>query len=66
MIAVDTSALLAILLGEPDAVSYEREIANADHCVMSAVSLLEAAIVIRSRLGVVGLATLMQAIGEFR
>ena len=33
MIAVDTSALLAILLGEPDVASYEREIANADHCV---------------------------------
>lgn len=67
MIAVDTSAhvgSLAIPLGEPDAANYEREIANADHCVMSAVSLLEAGIVIRSRMGVAGLVTLMQAIGE--
>ena len=51
---VDSSALLAILFGEPDAGRYERAIANAPQCRISAASLLEATIVVESRAGVVG------------
>ena len=48
---VDTSALLAILFGEPDAGRYEEALASAVHPRMSAVALLEAAMVIESRGG---------------
>ena len=51
---VDSSALLAILFGEPDAGRYERAIANAPQCRISAASLLESTIVVESRAGVVG------------
>ena len=51
---VDSSALLAILFGEPDAGRYERTIANAPQCRISAASLLESTIVVESRAGVVG------------
>ncbi len=46
---VDTSAVLAVLFGEPDAERYERAIAGASHCRMSVASFLEAAIVLESR-----------------
>ncbi len=48
---IDTSALLAILLGEPDAGRYEDAIAAAWPRRMSAVALLEAAMVVESRGG---------------
>ena len=48
---VDTSALLAILFGEPDAGRYEEAIASAVPLRMSAVALLEAAMVVESRGG---------------
>ena len=48
---VDTSAVLAVLFGEPDAERYERAIVGASRCRMSAVSFLEAAIVFESRIG---------------
>ena len=48
---VDTSAVLAILFGEPDAEHYERAIAEASRCRMSVASFLEAAIVLESRAG---------------
>ena len=48
---VDTSAVLAVLFGEPDAERYERAIAGASRCRMSVVSFLEAAIVLESRTG---------------
>ena len=48
---VDTSAVLAVLFGEPDAARYEKAIAAASPCRMSAVGLLEAAIVVESRGG---------------
>ena len=51
---VDSSALLAILFGEPDAGRYERAIANAPQCRILAASLLESTIVVESRAGVVG------------
>lgn len=58
MIVVDTSALVAILLGEPDAATYRAAMMNADRRIVSAVSLLEAGIVLRSRQGPVAVATL--------
>ena len=51
---VDTSAVLAVLFGEPDAERYERAIAGASRCRMSVASLLEAAIVLESRSGAAG------------
>ena len=48
---VDTSAVLAVLFGEPDTEDYERAIAEASRCRMSAASFLEAAIVLESRSG---------------
>ena len=48
---VDTSAVLAVLFGEPDAERYERAIAEASHCRMSVASFLEAAIVLERRSG---------------
>lgn len=48
---VDTSAILAILLGEPDAERYEDAIAAAWPRRMSVVALLEAAMVVESRGG---------------
>lgn len=48
---IDTSAILAVLLGEPDAGRYEDAIAAAWPRRMSVVALLEAAMVVESRGG---------------
>ena len=48
---IDTSAVLAVLLGETDAEHYEKTIARALPRRMSVVGLLEAAIVLESRGG---------------
>ena len=48
---IDTSAILAILFGEPDAARYEKAIAMAWPRRMSVAALLEAAIVVESRGG---------------
>ncbi len=50
MIAVDTSALVTIVLGEPDA---ERYLARLEHhtCRLSTVSFVEATMVVESRQG---------------
>lgn len=46
MIVVDTSAVIAILRLETDADDFMRVIARADGCLMSAVSALEASMVL--------------------
>ncbi len=51
---IDTSALLAILLAEPEAETFARAIAGDPRRLVSAVSAFEAAIVIRSRKGPAG------------
>lgn len=51
---VDTSAILAVLLGEEDAGHYARAIADAGRVLVSTVSLLEAGIVIEARKGEAG------------
>ncbi len=48
---VDTSAVMAILLGEEDAESYARAIAEGGRILMSAFSVLECGIVIEARKG---------------
>ncbi|HYD66228.1 type II toxin-antitoxin system VapC family toxin [Azospirillum sp.] len=49
MIVVDTSALVAILRKEEDAVRYANALADAERCLMSTVSRLEAAMVLVGR-----------------
>ena len=48
---IDTSAVLAILLGEADAERYEQAVAGSWPRRMSTVALLEAAMVVESRGG---------------
>lgn len=48
---VDTSALVAILAGEPEAPAFARALAGARRPRISAATLVEARIVIESRLG---------------
>jgi ribonuclease VapC len=48
---VDTSALAAILFGEPDAARYAQLIHDADRCVISVANFVELSIVIETQLG---------------
>lgn len=48
---IDSSALIAILLGEPEAKVFSEAIANAPKRVLSAFSALETSIVIESKKG---------------
>lgn len=48
---VDTSAMLAVLFDEPDAVRYAAAMAAADERVISAASLVETGIVIEAQAG---------------
>lgn len=52
---IDASALLAILLGEPEADDFSRSIADDPKRLVSALSALEAAIVVRTRKGPAGI-----------
>ena len=47
---LDTSALAAILYGEPEAALYTQLIHGADRCLMSAANFLELAIVIEGQM----------------
>jgi ribonuclease VapC len=51
---IDTSALLAILFNEPDAEHFELALATDPVRLISAASVLEAAIVVEARLGEAG------------
>ncbi|MGF6228137.1 uncharacterized protein with PIN domain [Inquilinus ginsengisoli] len=48
---IDTSAILTILLNEPEAIDFERRIAANPVRLISAATLVEATIVIEARLG---------------
>jgi ribonuclease VapC len=48
---LDTSALVAVLFGEPEADDYTRLIHDADRCLISAGSFLELSIVIERQAG---------------
>jgi ribonuclease VapC len=52
---IDASALLAILLGEPEAEEFSRLVASDPKRLVSVLSTLEAAIVIHARKGPAGL-----------
>ena len=51
MIVVDSSALVAILRGEPEADGFLRAVASASGCLVSSVSLLETSMVLAGRAG---------------
>jgi ribonuclease VapC len=51
---LDTSAVIAIFANEPEAESFERQIADDPVRLISAASILEAGIIIESRLGDAG------------
>ena len=51
MVAVDTSALIAVLRREPEADGFIRAISTASGCVLSAASHIEASIVLAVRHG---------------
>lgn len=51
---IDTSAIVAIALGEPDAAAYETRIADDPVRLISAATVLEATIVLETRLGDAG------------
>jgi len=51
---IDTSAIVAIALNEPDAEAFEHRIADAPVRLISAATVLEAAMVIETRLGEAG------------
>ncbi|MDE5063963.1 type II toxin-antitoxin system VapC family toxin [Wolbachia endosymbiont of Drosophila malagassya] len=51
MIVIDTSALVAILRREDEADEFLHLIAEADRCLLSAVSLLETSMVMAGRTG---------------
>ena len=56
MIAVDTSAIVAIILREPERVQFRRALRFAGKALISAVSVVEARMVIRGRRGDRGIA----------
>lgn len=51
MIVIDSSALIAILRREPEADSFLQIVAEADACLLSSVSLLEASMILAGRTG---------------
>lgn len=51
---LDTSAVLSILLREPDYEHYKRAITEAERCLMSAANFLETAIVLEARTSFAG------------
>ncbi len=64
MIVIDTSALIAILQDEPERPRFAAVIARANRRMVSAVSLLEAGIVVRIRRGEVGLVALDEMVSD--
>jgi ribonuclease VapC len=58
MIAVDTSALLAIVFDEPERETFFKAIRDAESALISAVSVVEARMVTYSRRGATGLEVL--------
>jgi ribonuclease VapC len=51
VIVIDTSALVAVLRREPEADAFLRIIADADRCLVSAVTCTEASLVLAGRTG---------------
>jgi ribonuclease VapC len=64
MIVVDSSALIAILLKEPEKQAFENAIADSDRCVLSAVNAHETATVLRLRHGPAAVEKLWQFLAD--
>jgi ribonuclease VapC len=64
MIVVDSSALLAILLREPEQQPFEEIIAGSDRCLVSAVNAHETATVLRLRHGPTAVARFWRWLAE--
>lgn len=64
MIVIDSSAMIAIVNREPERIPMLEKIAAAEGSFMSAVSLLETKMVVRSRFGVAGLGDLEDLLDE--
>jgi ribonuclease VapC len=62
---VDSSALIAILQMEPEAVPFSQAIDAAGQCYLAAPTYVEAAIVIESRLGAEGLLDLKALLDNY-
>jgi ribonuclease VapC len=63
---IDTSALVAILLMEPDRLYFEDRIAEAQSCQISTVSYMEAGMVLTTRFGTYAEAALDQMLAKAR
>jgi ribonuclease VapC len=63
-LVVDTSALMAIVLGEPTANSLAERLAACDEALISAVTLVESTIVAEARLGPVGTVLVQSVLRE--
>ena len=66
MIAVDSSALVAILFDEPEGPAFRADLRIADRVVLSATSLVETAMVVVGRLGPAGIGKLDLLLAEYR
>ena len=64
MIVIDSSAIVAILQEEPEAQSFIHIISAEDHCVVSAVTVYEAAIVMNFRTGTAGVADVLDLLAS--
>ena len=64
MIVVDTSALVAILLREPEASAFSTIIELSGNCLLSAVSRVEFSMVVEGRSGGAGRAMLERTLDE--
>lgn len=65
MIAIDTSALIAVINHEPERPRFLEIIASADRCLISTVTLLETRIVTFGRFGHGGVDRLSQWLASF-
>jgi ribonuclease VapC len=63
-LVVDTSALMAIVLGEPTAQRLAERLAASDEAIISAVTLVESTIVAEARLGPVGTVLVQSVLRE--
>ena len=63
-LVVDSSAVMAIVLAEPDAERLAERLAACDQAIMSAVTLVETTIVAEARLGAVGTTLVQRVVRE--
>ena len=64
MIVVDSSAVVAVLLGEPEKPIFQTVLAGDEPCVMSAVNVHETATVLRLRHGTAAVDRLWQFLAD--